>query len=70
MFDIDTFYLLKTNATCPQLYSFSTSEEFVLIDQASIEGPGEYFASTDNDTLKISFCRYESGKVTWTLDKL
>ncbi|XP_063690873.1 sushi, von Willebrand factor type A, EGF and pentraxin domain-containing protein 1-like isoform X2 [Bolinopsis microptera] len=63
MYDIAAFYLLKTNSSCPQLYSFISSEESVFIDRANIsQGPGEYFANTTNGTLKITFCRYANVK--------
>ena len=64
MYDIAAFYLLKTNSTCPKLYSFSSTEESVLIDKASISpGLGDYFANSTNGTLKITFCRYSSGEI-------
>ena len=62
VYDIAAFYLLKTNATCPQIYSYASTEESVFIDQATIsEGLGDYFANVTNGTLKITFCRYSSG---------
>ena len=64
MYDIAAFYLIRTNSTCPKLYSYNSTEESVLIDQATIsKGPGEYFANVTNGTLKITFCRYTKGKI-------
>ncbi|KAL5249391.1 hypothetical protein ACHWQZ_G018298 [Mnemiopsis leidyi] len=59
MYDVAAFYLLKTNSTCPKLYSYASTEESVLMDEATISpGLGDNFANSSNGTLKITFCRY------------
>lgn len=63
MYDVSAFYLLKTNSTCPKLYSYASTEESVLMDEATISpGLGDNFANSSNGTLKITFCRYSYGK--------
>ena len=70
MYDIAAFYLLKTNSTCPKLYSFTSTEESVLIDKAFISpGLGDNFANSTNGTLKITFCRYSSGEFDYVIQE-
>ena len=59
IYEVEAFFLLKTNDTCPQLYSYTYTEESLTIPHATIS-PGFGFASTLPDALKITFCRYSS----------
>ena len=61
IYEVNVFFLLKTNKTCPQLYSFTSTEEYFTIPNATIS-PGfpETLANTSSGDLKISFCRYSN----------
>ena len=64
MYDIEAFYLIKTNASCPKLFSFESTEESIVLDNATAsDGLGKYFANVTDGNLKINFCRYTSGTV-------
>ena len=63
IYNIDAFHLLKTNKTCPTLYSFSPTEEYITISNATYDGElGPYFGEVVGGRLKLTFCRYSRGE--------